>query len=186
MAHARCERIAITQTSRGKWGEASGRGKRTKMSTCGNGSSPTPGIGSSILMTEDLHTEPCRLLALPVQLLPLTAKRLQTPSLVGDLADNLRGGGGGASLKVTEPLFRLSDRSLHRSHPRKYRLLVAGKGHKVRRAAVRGEELLAGRAGFFCLGFARWSISFHFIRHTIPPRHHTCSKYRYEAAMVQP
>jgi hypothetical protein len=99
-------------------------------------------------MPEELHAKARCLLTLPIQFLPLAPERLQTllplTEPFGTLSVNAR-------LQFPNLLFHLGYLGLHFSHPREDRLLVAGEGHEFSGAPIRGKELLAGRAGFFCL-----------------------------------
>jgi hypothetical protein len=99
-------------------------------------------------MPQELHANACCLLTLPIQFLPLAPEHTQTllalTEPVGTLSVNPR-------LEFPNIPFHLGYLGLHFSHPCENRLLVAGERHEFSGAPIRGKELLAGRAGFFCL-----------------------------------
>jgi hypothetical protein len=108
---------------------------------------PLP-ASSLLLMPQELHAKARRLLALPIKVLPLAPEHIQTLLTLIEPFQTLA---VATPLEFPHLLLHFANPGLHLSHPRQDRLLVAGKGHKVPGAPVRGEELLAGRAGFFRL-----------------------------------
>jgi hypothetical protein len=99
-------------------------------------------------MPQQLHAKARCLLPLPIQFLPLAPERIQTLLALTELLETLA---VGTPLEFPDLVLHVGNPGLHLSHPRQDCLLVAGKGHKVPGAPVRGEDLLAGRAGFFRL-----------------------------------
>lgn len=99
-------------------------------------------------MPQELHSKASGLLALPIQLLPFAPEHVQT---LLALTEPFQALAVGTSFEFPDLVFHFGNPGLHLSHSGENRLLVASKGHKVPGAAVRGEELLAGRACFFCL-----------------------------------